>query len=80
MKQKKKLRNVNVTKVLHKNIETLAAAKVMKNEGRFALKDLRTKGQHQLKFDSVEKKRKCKNKVDTELRHLENAKKKTERS
>mmetsp|Transcript_12720 Transcript_12720/g.14838 ORF Transcript_12720/g.14838 Transcript_12720/m.14838 type:complete len:88 (+) Transcript_12720:267-530(+) len=73
-KQVKRLRDKKTTKMLHKNIENLMAAKVMRNEGILKLSDMRTRGKEQLKVEAKTKKKKNKNKEDAQIKQLQNAK------
>ena len=72
-KQKFHKRDKNIGKLLHKNIERLAAAKALKNEGKLSLTDLRTKGRDQLAIEKGHVKKKTRTREDIMKRSLENA-------
>jgi len=72
-KQVKRLRDKKTTKMLHKNIENLMAAKVMRNDGILKLSDMRKRGQEQMKVEARTKKKKRKTKEEAQVKQLENA-------
>mmetsp|Transcript_16837 Transcript_16837/g.27291 ORF Transcript_16837/g.27291 Transcript_16837/m.27291 type:complete len:113 (-) Transcript_16837:985-1323(-) len=76
VKQKRNKRDPKMSRLLHNNIERLAAAKAVKNDSGLRLKELTEKGKEQLKVENMSTKKKTRTKEEAELKQLENAKKK----
>ena len=81
VKGKKMKRDATVTKLLHRNIESLMAAKVIKNQGGFKLRDLRQVGKAQVAVEErTTKKKKKRTKEDAMELAIQNASSRVEAS
>ena len=80
VKGKKMKRDSTVTKLLHRNIESLMAAKVIKNQGGFKLKDLRKAGKTQRDVEERSSKKKKRTKADAIVESIKNASSRVEAS
>jgi len=69
-----------MTKMLHRNIEKLAAAKAVKNEGSLRMKDLHTSGKAQLTVENRDKRKKTRSREEAEEKQIKNAVKRVSRS
>ena len=72
-KRKFHKRDKEVGKLLHKNIERLAAAKALKNEGKLSLSDLLGTAKEQLALEKGKARKKKRTREDIMKNALENA-------
>lgn len=75
VKRKKQVRDVKATRLLHQNIERLAAAKAVKNDGNLLrIKELAEKGKAQLHLEEKSKqKKKSRKREEIEALQIEKA-------